>query len=331
MRRILNGLLLSLAGVLAFGCVIWAAGALYFDLPWVSLREAAAIAYLVLVVVAAFLVRGAWKRVGVLFGAFALVCAWWLTLQPSNDRNWQADVAKTPWAEINGDTVTLHNFRNFEYRSATDMTPHWETRTVRLSQLKEADLSINFWGSELMAHPIASFQFTDAPPVCISIETRREVGESFSALGGLYRWFELVYIAGDEKDILRVRTNFRKGEDIYLYRLTLPPEEARRRFLEYLTAINQLNERPRWYNAIFANCTTAIRFQRERSDRAMWDWRMLLNGRGDQMLFERGTFVTDGLEFAELRKRAHINEAARAANDSPDFSQDIRKGRAGFQ
>ncbi len=96
-----------------------------------------------------------------------------------------------------------------------------------------------------MAHPIASFQFTDAPPVYFSIETRREVQESFSALGGLYRWFELIYIVGDEKDILRVQTNFRKGEDVYLYRLTLPPEEKRRRFLEYLTALNQLHERPR--------------------------------------------------------------------------------------
>jgi Domain of unknown function (DUF4105) len=330
MMRFLRGLILALVSLLAVGCVVWAAGALYFDLPWAGLRGAAAIGYLVLVAGVVFWIRGGWKRVGVLFVAFAAVTAWWLSLQPSNDRDWLPDVAKTAWAQIDGDVVTIHNVRNFDYRSATDMIPRWETRTVRLSQLTEADLSINFWGSELMAHPIASFQFADGPPIAISIEIRREVGESFSALGGLYRWFELIYIVGDERDLIRVRTNFRQGEDVYLYRLTLPPEEARRRFLEYLAVLNDLHKKPQWYNAIFANCTTAIRSQRARSYRAVWDWRMLLNGRGDQMLFERGAIVTGGLSFAELRKQAHINEAARAANGSPDFSRKIREGRVGF-
>lgn len=331
MTKIIRGLLLCLAGVLAFGCVIWAAGALFFDLPWAALRGPVAVAFFVAVAVVAFLVKGAWKRVSVLFLAFGIVCVWWLTLQPSNDRNWQIDVSKTAWAEINGDTVTIHNFRNFDYRSVTDMVPRWETRTVRLSQLKEADISINFWGSDLMAHPIVSFQFHDSPPVCISIEIRREEGESFSALGGFYRSFELIYLVGDENDLLRVRTNIREGEDIFLYRLTLPPEEAKRRFLEYLAALNAIHERPRWYNAVFANCTTAIRSQRDRAYRAVWDWRMLLNGEGDRMLFERGALVTGGLSFEELKKQAHINEAARAAHESPTFSQDIRKGRVGFE
>lgn len=329
--KILRGLLLCLAAVPAFGCVIWAAGALYFDLPWPALRGPVALGYLLLVAAAAIWVQGAWKRVGVLAAAFAIVCVWWLTLQPSNDRNWQTDVSKTAWAVIDGDKVTIHNFRNFDYRTATDVLPRWETRTVRLSQLRGADIAINFWGSDLMAHPIVSFQFADAPPVCISIETRREIGESFSALGGLYRWFELIYVVGDERDILRVRTNIRTGEDIYLYRLTLSPEEARKRFLEYLAALNQIHERPRWYNALFANCTTAIRSQRDRAYRAVWDWRMLINGRGDQFLFERGALAAGGLGFPELREQAHINQAAQAAHDSPSFSQDIRKGRVGFE
>lgn len=328
--KILRGLLHCLAALLAFLCVLWAAGALYFDLPWPSLRTPAAIAYAVLVLALVIGIRGGWKKVGVMFLAFALVTAWWLALQPSNDRDWQIDVDRTAWAEINGDTVTLHNVRNFDYRSATDMIPRWETRTVRLSQLTEADIFINFWGSALMAHPIASFQFADAPPIAISIEIRREKGESFSALGGLYRWFELIYVVGDERDLVRVRTNFRQGEDVYLYRLTLPPDEARRRFLEYLAALNSLHERPQWYNAIFANCTTAIRSQRARDYRAVWDWRMLVNGKGDRMLFERGAFVTGGLGFEELRRQARINEAAQAANDSPDFSREIRRGRVGF-
>jgi hypothetical protein len=330
MKKVLNVLLLILAWPVVLLCLLWAIGALYFDLPWATLRTPAAILYPLAAIVIAWRTRGAWRKVGVIFAAFALVTAWWLTLQPSNDRDWQPEVDRTAWAEIDGDVVTIHNVRNFDYRTATDFTPRWETRTVRLSQLTEGDLYINFWGSELMAHPIASFQFADGPPIAISIEIRREVGEGFSALGGLYRQFELVYVVGDEKDLVRVRTNFRPGEDVYLYRTTLTPDEARERFLEYITVLNSLHQRPRWYNAVFANCTTAIRSQRERALRSVWDWRMLINGKGDQMLFERGALVSDGLTFEELRAQALINKAAQEANDSPSFSQDIRKGRVGF-
>lgn len=330
MKKVLNVLLLILAWPVVLLCLLWTVGALYFDLPWAALRTPAAILYPIAALVIAWRTRGAWRKVGVIFAAFALVTAWWLTLQPSNDRDWQPEVDRTAWAEINGDVVTIHNVRNFDYRTATDFTPRWETRTVRLSQLTEGDIYVNFWGSELMAHPIASFQFADGPPLAISIEIRREVGEGFSALGGLYRQFELVYVVGDEKDIVRVRTNFRPGEDVYLYRTTLTPDEARERFLEYITVLNSLHQRPRWYNAVFANCTTAIRSQRERALRSVWDWRMLINGRGDQMLFERGAIVTDGLPFDQLRAQALINKAAQQANDSPTFSQDIRKGRVGF-
>lgn len=330
MKKVLNVLLLILAWPVVLLCLLWAVGALYFDLPWAALRTPAAILYPLAAFVIAWRVRGAWKKVGVIFAAFALVTAWWLTLQPSNDRDWQPEVDRTAWAEIDGDVVTIHNVRNFDYRTATDFTPRWETRTVRLSQLTEGDLYINFWGSDLMAHPIASFQFADGPPIAISIEIRREVGEGFSALGGLYRQFELVYVVGDEKDLVRVRTNFRPGEDVYLYRTTLTPDEARERFLEYITVLNSLHQRPRWYNAVFANCTTAIRSQRQRALRSVWDWRMLINGRGDQMLFERGAIVTGGLPFDQLRAQALINKAAQQASDSPTFSQDIRKGRVGF-
>jgi len=330
MKKLLNVLLLILAWPVVLLCLLWAVGALYFDLPWAALRTPAAILYPLAALVIAWRVRGAWRKVGAVFAAFALVTAWWLTLQPSNDRDWQPEVDRTAWAEINGDVVTIHNVRNFDYRTATDFTPRWETRTVRLSQLTEGDIYVNFWGSELMAHPIASFQFADGPPLAISIEIRREVGEGFSALGGLYRQFELVYVVGDEKDLVRVRTNFRPGEDVYLYRTTLTPDEARERFLEYITVLNELHQRPRWYNAIFANCTTAIRSQRERALRSVWDWRMLINGKGDQMLFERDAIVTGGLPFDQLRAQALINKAAQQANDSPTFSQDIRKGRVGF-
>ena len=251
--------------------------------------------------------------------------AWWLTLSPTNDSDWQPDVAQKAWADIQGDEVTLHNVRNCDYRTETDYTPHWETRTVRISQITGIDLAIDYWGSPWIAHPIVSFQFADAPPLCFSIETRKKLGQTYSTIGGLYRQFELIYIVADERDVIRVRTNYRK-EDIYLYRTTISPAHARERFLEYIHSLNALRNKPRWYNAITTNCTTSIRTQHPPHERLPWDWRILLNGKGDELLYERHLIVTGGLPFVELKSRSLIDTRARAANDSPDFSKLIREG-----
>lgn len=320
--------LLALLWTIAGGCIAWAFGALHFDFP--ILRVLVAWGFLAAVAAVLYFVRGVWKKLAVVAGAFVLVLVWWLTQQPRNDRSWQPDVAKVAWAEINGDEVTLHNIRNCDYRTDTDFTPHWETRTVRLSQITGVDMFINYWGSPWMAHPIVSFQFADAPPVCFSIETRKETGEKYSAIGGIYRQYELTYIVADERDVIRVRTNYRSGEEAYLYRTKITPDRARERFLEYISTVNRLREKPRWYNAITTNCTTAIRSQHPTSERLPWDWRMLVNGKGDAMLYERNAFHTGGLPFGELRKAALINAAAKAADKSPDFSKLIREGRPGF-
>ncbi len=328
MKRALRGAAWALAWLLALGCAAWAFGALHYDFP--VMRAAVPWAFALVVLAAIIFTHGAWRKLGATFLGFALVLAWWLTLKPSNDRPWLPDVAQTAWAEVNGDEVTLHNVRNCDYRTETDYTPRWETRTVRLSQITGIDLAINYWGSPWMAHPIASFQFADAPPLCFSIETRKKVGQSYSAIGGLYRQFTLIYIVADERDVIRVRTNYRQGEDIYLYRTSFTPAQARERFHEYLRSLNQMRDHPRWYNAITTNCTTSIRTQQPAGERRPWDWRLLLNGKGDELMYERHTIATAGLPFAELKPRALINPSAQAANDASDFSRRIRENRPGF-
>ena len=329
MIRFLRWSALVFAYLVSAIAALWAVGALYFDFPWPALRGAASIILAFAFVSALIFLRGSWRKLGAIFAGFAVVLAWWLTLKPSNEANWQPDVAQFASAEINGDEVTLRNVRNFDYRTETDYTAHWDTRTVRISQITGIDLAINYWGSPWMAHPIVSFQFADAPPVCFSIETRKKVGQTYSAIGGLYRQFALIYIVAEERDVIRVRTNYRH-EDIYLYRLAATPAQARERFHEYLRTLNQMRGHPRWYNAITTNCTTTIRDQHPSAERMPWDWRILLNGKGDELMFERHTIATAGLPFAELKQRALINPAAQAANDAPDFSRRIRKDRPGF-
>src|SRR5262245_9999089 len=314
----------SFAWLIAFICETWAFGALYFDLP--KAGAFAAILFVIALLAIVIFVRGRLLKIAIVFGAFAVVVSWWLTLKPSNHEAWQPDVTQTAWAEINGDEIPIHNVRNCDYRTDTDFTPRWETRTVRLSQMTGMDVAIDYWGSPWISHPIISFQFADALPLCFSIETRKTIGQTYSAIRGFYRQYTLIYIASDERDVIRVRTNYRHGEDLYLYRTLASPEQARARFLEYIRAMNRLHEHPRWYNAVTANCTTAIRAKRAVHKRAPWDWRMLINGTADEMLYQDHAIATGGLPFAELKPRSLINERARAADQDPEFSRLIREG-----
>jgi hypothetical protein len=314
--------------LLTLALTAWAAAALYFDLlPGTSLRTLGASSYGLAMVGALLTFRGRGKAIAICLAGFALVLAWWLTLKPSNDRAWQPDVAQTAWAEIDGDHVTIHNVRNCDYRTEGDYTPHWETRAYDLAQIRGMDIFLTYWGSPWIAHPIVSFQFGDNDYIAMSIETRKEVGEQYSAIRGFFRYYELIYTVSDERDVVRLRTNYRKGEETYLFHTRATPEHARATFLNYLKKINRIRNRPEWYNALTNNCTTNIATL---AGEPQLDWRVLLNGRADQMLFERGDLATGNLPFAQLKQQAHINAAARAANDAPDFSRRIREGRAGF-
>lgn len=310
----------------------WAAAALWVDLPVENLRPAVAVAYLVAILAALVIVPGHGRKALACLVGFCAVLAWWLTISPSNDRTWQADVARTPWAEIEGDRVTIHEVRNFDYRTEFDYTPRWETRTYDLSQIRGADLFITYWGSPWIAHPIVSFQFGADDHVAFSIETRKEVGEEYSAFKGFFRQYELVYVIADERDVIRLRTNYRSGEEVYLYRTTATPEAARVIFLDYLRSANELHAKAAFYNAVTSNCTTNIRIHTKAaagSAATPWNWRLLLNGKADEFAYEHGRFV-GAPPFAALKRQAHINDAAKAADRAPDFSTRIRQGRAGF-
>jgi hypothetical protein len=321
--KLLRFILYALAWIAAALCATWAFGALYFDFP--KAGPFAAILFVIALLAIVIFVRGKLLKLAIVFGAFAVVVSWWLTLKPSNDRAWQPDVAQTAWAEINGDEVTIHNVRNCDYRTQTDFTPHWETRTVRLSQITGMDVAINYWGSPWIAHPIVSFQFSDGLPLCFSIETRKTIGQQYSTLEGFYRQYTLIYVVADERDCIRLRTNYRR-EDVYLYHTLASPAQARQRFREYINTVNVLHENPRWYNAVTSNCTTSIRAQRAVKLRAPWDWRILLNGKADEMLYQDHAIATGGLSFTELKQRSLIDERARAAGQNPDFSNIIREG-----
>jgi hypothetical protein len=305
--------------------ILWAMAALWVDLRPDWLGAVLAVSLAAGAVFAALRVRRRFFAWSCWAGGFLLVLVWWLTLQPSNDRDWQSDLAVLAHADTQGDRVTIHNIRNCEYRSATDFDVRHYDKSFDLGKIQTADLFMVYWGSPNMAHTMVSFGFEGGDYVCFSIETRKEKGEGYSAVKGLFRQFELIYIVADERDVVRLRTNHREHEEVYLYRLKGSPDQVRKFFLNYLHRLNNLWERPEWYSAITHNCTTSIRMQRTAADRAPWDWRMLVNGYGDELLHERGLLATN-LPFAELKRQSHINERARAVGDRTDFSALIRQG-----
>jgi len=265
---------------------------------------------------------------------FLIVCAvilvMWLRMPPSNTRNWQPDVALLPWAEIRGTSVTIHNIRNCAYRTENDYTVRHYDRTYDLTTLKTIDLSLVYWGSPRIAHTMLSFGFEGSGKLCFSAETRKQVGEEYSSIKGFFRKYELTYVIGDERDLIGLRTNYR-GEQVYLYRLKESTDLVRQVFLDYLRRVNHLSDHPQWYNALTANCMTSFRINTAPyNPDARLDWRLIVNGYLDEMLYERKAIDTS-LPFPELKQRSLINQRAKGLDTSPDFSALIRAGMPGAE
>jgi len=248
---------------------------------------------------------------------------WRFSLRPSNSRDWQPDVARAATAEIRGDHVTVGNVRNFRYRSAADFDERWEERRLDLAKLNGLDIFVSYWGAPLIAHTIMSWSFADGQHLAISVETRKTKDQEYSTLAGFFRQYELIYIAADERDVVKLRTNIR-GEDVYLYRLRTTRHAAKVLLLDYLDAMNALARKPRWYNALLTNCTTAIR-QRviHAGGRMPLSWKLLANGHLPGLLYERGSFDS-ARPFADLKALSRINDRALAAGEAEDFSERIR-------
>ena len=266
-----------------------------------------------------------------LFAAgFALVLGSWLSLTPQHDREWADDVSRLLASEVAGDRVTLHNVRNFDWRTPTDYTPRWETREYDLAKLVSADLVMSYWMGPAIAHTLVSFGFEDDSRVVFSLEIRKERDESFSALGGLFRKFEQVIVAADERDIVRVRSNVRR-EDVYLYRLDIPPAQLRQVFRGYLQQAAALQHRPAFYNTMTSNCTTILFvLARQIAPGLPLDYRLLLSGYFDRYAYDQHALVP-GQTMQALRMRGRITERARAADDAVDFSVRIREGIPGMR
>jgi len=303
--------------------IAWASLVIYFsNLPWPAARLALAVCFALISIWLLWLSRG---RLG--FAVFVLlfvgVVAWSVSILPSHHRPWRPEVAVMPRATIDGDRVRITGVRDFDYRSRNDFTVRYEDREVQLSHLTGLDFFVSYWSEGPVAHTFVSFVFDNAPPLSISIETRPEVGEGFDPLASLFKQFELIYVVGDERDLVRVRTNYRK-ETVYLYHLNTPVENVRRLLLVYLERINELADQPEFYHLLTNSCTiNIIRYANAAGRTGSLNFRHVFNGLIDSYLYLSGR-VNTNLSFEELRRRSLINDVAQAADKAPDFSDRIR-------
>jgi hypothetical protein len=303
--------------------ILWATLAIYYsNLPWPGLRLGLAIAFAGFAIWAIWFARG--RRMSVaLIVLYLGVVAWWISISPSHDRNWRPEVAVMPRAFVNGDRVHLTGVRDFKYRTRDDFTVRYEERDISFSHLTGLDFYVSYWSEGLVGHTFLSFIFDNAPPLSISIETRPEVGEGFAPIASLFKQFELIYVVGDEQDLVGVRANHRR-ETVYLYRLNASLADARQLLQIYLARINELADRPEFYHLLSNSCTiNIIRYANAAGREGRFDIRHLLNGLIDSYLYHSGRIDTS-LPFEELRRRSLINEAAHAADGAPDFSERIR-------
>lgn len=324
-----GGSSLASAGKYVFGA--WIFGLIFYNGPFPGeggFNGLLAIVWFAALLAVSFRIRNPRRKRLLALGLFLLALIPYVSIRPSHDRDWEEPFRETAYAEVAGDTVTIHHFRSFDYSAEGEPIADWATRSYDLRNLQGMDFFMSCWGSELIGHPIFSFDFGPQGHLAFTIEARREKGEAYSLLAGLYRRYELSYIPCEESDAVRVRTSFRENENVRLYRTVATPEQARARFLEFVGTMNTIRRSPRFYNVIGSNCTTAVRSQM--TGGFPFDWRIIANGKLDAMLYDRGLLVSEGLPFAELKRRAFINPKVRGHSGKEAFSDRIRLGVPGF-
>lgn len=259
---------------------------------------------------------------GVWLTLFVGAIAWWLTLTPRSDREWACGLDVLPGIERAGDILHVRRFRNFSYTAAGEPVPQYEDRTFDLARLSSLDYFLAHWSGRFMAHTLVSFGFDDGRYLAVSVEARRRRWQKYSPLWGLFRSYELIFILGDERDIVRLRTTIRR-ERVYLYRVQMTPEMLRKLLDDYLTRVELLAARPEWYNSVTSNCTTNLFYHR--LQQIPW-WMMpgiFLNGLSSRIMYRLG-FLGRDLSFDELQARSEIRDKFPAADDDADFSRRIR-------
>ena len=325
-------ILAILFSVLLALIMAWGAAALWFRWPWSGASRPLGVgAWSVVALVLLILgLGGIWQATVVQLLILAGLLTWWFRLVPVDDRLWSDDVKHLATGEVEGNWLTLHHVRDFDWRTRDEAEVHWQTRSYDLDRLDSVDMIVSSWGRPGVAHVMISFGFEGESFVLFSVEVRRLKGTRFSEVGGFFRQYELAIVAAEERDALGLRAKVR-DERVSLYRLYMPRKAMRSLLLAYVEEANGLADSPRFYNTITANCTTLI-FVLARSigARLPLDYRLLMTDRLPSYAFKIGG-LWPGHTLPKLEEGGRIDQRARQAHRAVDFSQRIREGVPGWE
>jgi len=313
---------------------VWSVGAIYYLtwLPWI-IRAPLSAGYFV---GAIFLWRKLPnKRRWLSFASASIVAIYLVTLtqRPANDRDWVAEQVRMPAITVNANHVQIRNFRHTTYRSETDFDPEFRDFDFKLDELDNVWFLVQrFTALDGLAHTFISFGLkTDDGPkfFSVSVEIRREKGEVFSPIRGLYRQFEVMYVVGDERDLIGVRTNIREADRVYMYRVNATPEQVRKLFLEVADRARKLETEPEFYNTMLNNCTNNIvshTYKLTPEPINPLDPRIAIPGYSARFAYAMELIGNQEQSFAELQAQCRIDEVAKRAGITVNFSLDIRSG-----
>ncbi|UOO90898.1 DUF4105 domain-containing protein [Vitreoscilla massiliensis] len=267
-----------------------------------------------------------WLSYSVLFGLGLL---WYFNIPAKQDRQWAPEVAQQLSYERDGNTITLHNVRNFNWHSESHYDERWETRRYDLSQITGVNVMTSYWMGPQIAHTLVSFDFKNQAPLVFSIEIRKEQNEQFSAIGGFFRQFELSLIAADEHDIVYTRSNVR-GEQVYFFPINhLSQQEMQALFLAYLQQADALRAQPSWYNSLSSNCTTLVYDMAKSVSRAKLplDYRLIASGYLPNYLYDLKA-LSPQWDMQTWYRHAHVNPRVNSypSLSSAEYSRLIRQG-----
>lgn len=325
----------ALVGV-AWGSVCtffaWSVGAIHYltFLPQ-SLATLLAFSYVAVAVFAFFRIKRRQRWLSWI--AFSIVCVYLVTCvqQPQVDRQWDPSQSQATQVHQQGDQVTIGGFRHCVYRSETDFDVHYRRLVFNRSELKSVWFLVQkFSALEGLAHTFISFELdTPAGPefFSVSVEIRREVGEVYSPIRGLYRQYELLYVVGDERDLIGSRTVMRPEDRVYMYRVNATREQVQQLFDDVAMRINSLKQHPEFYHTLLNNCTNGIVFHTYDLTAEPINWldpRIVLPGYSDRFAFSQQLIGQSHQTFDDLQAQSRIDVRARQVGLTDRFSIDIR-------
>jgi hypothetical protein len=332
-KLVVNLIFMALT-IITLALYLWSIAALSFILPGSWLQTTGASIFALACPVALIFIKPRRRTFLTITGLALVITTWQQAIPPTNDRDWKPSVARLPEIAVDGNEVRINNIRNFDYRSETDFTPRYYARNYKLNELTSLDYILSYWdGNKAIAHTMFSFGFKNGDYIAVSVETRLAKNQKQSLLSGIFNQYELIYILADERDILRLRTNFRK-EQVYLYRVKANHVLLQKVFVEIIRHAAALQQEPRFYNTLKHNCLTTLFADLRRAQGKPYylDYRFILNGYSDELLFSKGVLITGGFTFKQLKAHRHINQYVKGDPDGgKDYSKKIRPPDSGIQ